>query len=146
MLGWHLFKRRTTKVTPTHTYNNKHFYWAFFISKSKKRGSLKRRSQRLQFAHHIKWILVVPCEHFALKRFEILSVNIVLMFSPWGPSSFHLQSPMARENWREHQELVAGHVHLVDLKEASIFITTNHSYSKRDSIKQTLEKVSWASK
>lgn len=46
----------------------------------------------------------------------MLSIGTVLPLAPAGPALARLQAPVNGERRREHFELVARHVHLIDLQ------------------------------
>jgi hypothetical protein len=70
---------------------------------------------RFLWHEHFQWIFVVSSENFTLENLEMLSVDVVLMFTPRWAAFFVLQAPVNGEERCENLKLIARHEHLVDL-------------------------------
>lgn len=84
---------------------------------------------------------MIACEDFAFEDFKLLSIYVVLMFAPCWPALLVLQSPVYREEWREHLKLIAGYEHLVHLSVARIAVAHKAFVVRRIAIGSDKERL-----
>lgn len=72
-------------------------------------------TSRFLWHEHFQRVFVVAGENLPLEYLKMLSINVVLMFSPCGTPLLVLKSPVDREQWRKNLKLEARNEHFVDL-------------------------------